>query len=113
MEENSFGYIYLPLPPLPTLAARQWAALAGDTQLCPWELEPASAQLQGCGEQLQQWYLLPGQGVRAFSKHCELLLWLWVRSLGWCGGLTLAGRQVPTKAALSLPPPQLDRGEKI
>ena len=29
-----------------------------------------------------------------------------------CGGLTLAGCQVPTKAALSLPPPQLDRGEK-
>ena len=36
---------------------------------------------------------------------------------GWeadddCDGLTLAGRQVPTKAVLSLPHPQLDRGEK-
>ena len=35
-----------------------------------------------------------------------------VGELDMCDGLTLAGRQVPTKAVLSLPHPQLDRGEK-
>lgn len=57
-------------PPAPSAHLGSWAVsiIGWGHTVVPMGLEPVSAQLLGCGKQLQQWYLIlsgqPGQGVQ-------------------------------------------------